>query len=472
MAAKQDSDSSSSSSSSSSSDDESTKAEEVSRPEETEVTSSADVDQNDVAEAHQEDTAAAAADDDDDDNDNVNNEGDVGDNDECKAFLSRIPQAFNEEIITRIMEKNFGVGCVAEVSILQEKTDENNDKGDKDAITTDGGADKKSTAEGTTSHRGFGFITFSSVESRDAAVEAGTVRGSVKESSKRKHTLYIRSIVRDDENQQAKDGADKNVCFLWKKFRCPYLDNCKFSHTGEGGCIEKKDDATASSSKKKQKCFAFKKSGTCKLGDDCPFSHDISKPAESTKESTTKPQAKDKSQTDCINWKNKGKCRKGDKCPYKHDESVREKVLAKKKAAAEGSSKDDRKKDKNRQSLSVRVFGLNYDTTEDDMRKFFEHCGPIMEITFPTFEDSGRSKGYCGVLFTSPKAVEQAVALDGSELQGRWLQIQEGKMFLRKWESVENERKEKRMKDDDNGQAVGEYGQKVKKRRKHGFKDD
>ena len=45
-------------------------------------------------------------------------------------------------------------------------------------------------------------------------------------------------------------------------------------------------------------------------------------------------------------------------------------------------------------------------------------------------------------------------------------------MFLRKWESVENERKEKRMKDDDNGQAVGEYGQKVKKRRKHGFKDD
>ena len=45
------------------------------------------------------------------------------------------------------------------------------------------------------------------MESRDAAVKAGTVRGSVKESSKRKHTLYIRSVVRDDdENQQSLSG--------------------------------------------------------------------------------------------------------------------------------------------------------------------------------------------------------------------------------------------------------------------------
>ena len=459
MAAKQESDSpsSSSSSSSSSSDDESTRSEELSRPEENDAANRTDVDPNDdVAEEQQNDNAAA-----DDSNNSHNYEGESGDTDECKAFLSRIPQAFNEEIITLIMEKTFGEGCVAEVSILQEKSDENDNR-DKEESTD--GADKKSSAEGTT-HRGFGFITFTSVESRDAAVEAGTVRGSVKESSKRKHTLYIRSVVRDDENQQSNEGVDKNVCFLWKKFRCPYFDECKFAHSGEGGCIEKKDDAAASSSKKKQKCFAFKKSGSCKLGDNCPFSHDVSV---DTKESgTTKPQITDKSQKDCINWKNKGKCRKGDKCPYKHDESIREKVLAKKK----GSSKKDQKKNKNRQSLSVRVFGLNYDTTEDDIRKFFEHCGPIMEITFPTFEDSGRSKGYCGVLFTSPKAVEQAVVLDGSELHGRWLQIQEGKMFLRKWESAENERKEKRMKDDSE-HAVGEYGQKVKKRKKHGFKDD
>lgn len=66
--------------------------------------------------------------------------------------------------------------------------------------------------------------------------------------------------------------------------------------------------------------------------------------------------------------------------------------------------------------------------------------------------------------------MEQAVALDSKELHGRWLQIQEGKMYLRQWESAENERKEKRMKVEE--EVVGEYGQKVKKRKKHGFKED
>ena len=64
----------------------------------------------------------------------------------------------------------------------------------------------------------------------------------------------------------------------------------------------------------------------------------------------------------------------------------------------------------------------------------FQHCGPIVELTFPTFEDSGRSKGYCGILFQSPKAVAKAVELDGKELHGRWLRVQAGKMYLKQWE--------------------------------------
>jgi RNA recognition motif-containing protein len=82
---------------------------------------------------------------------------------------------------------------------------------------------------------------------------------------------------------------------------------------------------------------------------------------------------------------------------------------------------------------------MNYATTEDDIRDFFKDCGKIVEVTFPVFEDSDRSKGYCGVLFQSPKAVAKAVELDGKELFGRWLQIQAGKMYLKKWEQYEKE---------------------------------
>jgi RNA recognition motif-containing protein len=86
-----------------------------------------------------------------------------------------------------------------------------------------------------------------------------------------------------------------------------------------------------------------------------------------------------------------------------------------------------------------------------------------VELTFPRFEDSGRSKGYCGILFQSPKAVAKAIELDGKELHGRWLQVQAGKMYLKQWEEHDESRKRIVERSD-----VGEFGQKVKKRRQHG----
>lgn len=175
------------------------------------------------------------------------------------------------------------------------------------------------------------------------------------------------------------------------------------------------------------------------------------------KEKNNKP--REDSEKDCITWKKKGKCSKGDKCPYRHDEALQKKALEKKKRKR-GDMKE-------RQPLSVRVFGLNYDTTESDVRAYFQHCGPIMELTFPKFEDSGRSKGYCGILFQSPKAVAKAVELDGKELHGRWLRVQAGKMYLKQWEEQHESRK---VEKSDEAQ-VGEFGQKVKKRKQHGFKE-
>ncbi|KAL7468336.1 hypothetical protein ACHAXS_008550 [Conticribra weissflogii] len=299
-------------------------------------------------------------------------------------------------------------------------------------------------------------------------------------------------------------GRNKNICFLWKKFRCPYGNDCKFVHEGEGGCTNQNSEENSkvedrSTKLSVQKCFAFKKRGKCKLGDNCPFSHDFERSKKAATDSETSKQqqlkastnvdidavqAEEKAQKDCINWKNKGKCRKGNKCPFRHDESIREKIFSKKNkigtsSTEKGESKKIKRKreDKNRQSLSIRVFGLNYSTTEDDIRDFFRECGIITEITFPTFEDSGRSKGYCGILFASPKAVQKAVEKNGMELHGRWLSVQEGKMFLRKWEEAENERKilgDRIRGGDDNDRnenSRGEFGQKMKKRKKHGFKE-
>jgi len=431
--------------------------------------------------------------------------------DAFKAFLSRIPQTFDDVSIKRIVEEKFGENCVVDVSILYERLDDDGEARGRESNHDD--AENNTKQRGKKSmeqrHRGFAFVTFSTLEQCQRAIEEGTVRGSAKPTSKRRHTLYIRPVVRDEENdvevstsnEHDVEGGNKNICFLWKKFRCPYGDDCKFSHEGEGGCANhdaegksKAEDGSAKSSG--QKCFAFKKRGKCKLGDKCPFSHDLERskstatdgePSKQQRQTVSKNgdidarQASDRSQKDCINWKNKGKCRKGDKCPFRHDKSIREKILSKKNKTGTSSieeqepKKNKRKREeKNRQSLSIRVFGLNYSTTEEDVREFFQECGIITEITFPTFEDSGRSKGYCGILFASPKAVQKAVGKNGTELHGRWLSVQEGKMFLRKWEEAENERKAGGDQNGGGGDVdgkVGEFGQKVKKRKRHGFKE-
>jgi hypothetical protein len=242
----------------------------------------------------------------------------------------------------------------------------------------------------------------------------------------------------------SEEEKDTNVCYLWSQHRCPYGDDCKFSHTGEGAC------QSIQPSKKKGKCFAYKK-GKCDKGDDCPFSHDFEVPTRSKK---NEPLSKDnisapKSEKDCINWKTKGKCRKGDKCPYRHDQELQVAALKKiEKKKANTTTTETTEIIKEKQPLSVRVFGLNYDTTEQDIREFFATCGKITDISFPTFEDSGRSKGYCGVWFCSPKAAAKAVELcDGQELQGRWLRVQTGKM-MKQWNDIHEPDYKKRKTND------------------------
>ena len=59
--------------------------------------------------------------------------------------------------------------------------------------------------------------------------------------------------------------------------------------------------------------------------------------------------------------------------------------------------------------------------------------------------------------------------MDGSSLHGRWLSIQGGKMYLKQWEEREEERTKKTKNEE---VKIGEFGQKVKRRKKHGYKDE
>ena len=384
----------------------------------------------------------------------LNTEEDI--DEENKIHISRVPTKFCEDIVKRILQDKLGENTVQLVELIYPRDDSEgaggeikygNEGGEETTLINNNkneGDDEGDAAN--KEHRGFGFVSFSSRAVMEKALELETIKGGRKATSKKLHTLYLRPYHGATTTNGNDDNDDpKNLCYLWLKNRCPYGDDCKFVHAGPGGCIiigsDKKNDK-----KKRGKCFAFKK-GKCTKGDDCPFSHDfepkLSKKASKTRTSNDESddnQRKDilKSEKDCINWKTKGKCRKGDKCPYRHDKAVQtaalEKLAKKRKRKLSGDNR------KEKQPLSVRVFGMNYETTEQDIREFLKDCGPIHNVEFPTFEDSGRSKGYCGVWFSSPKAVQKATQLDGQELMGRWLSIQAGKMYLKQWEDNASKR--------------------------------
>lgn len=401
------------------------------------------------------------------------------DDTECKIFVSRIPDTFSEKSVERLLQEQLGEGAVLEVALAYLKEAEGEGEDQQQQQQHRQHSSTQTPDDLVRKHRGFGFVRVDTAERAQQAFALKTVRGGAKASSKRMHILYLRPVVlKDKDAEESTEGVSgEQSCYLWEANRCPYGDDCKFSHQGAGGCIDYSKTTANAPGTGIKKCFAFKK-GKCKAGDDCPYSHDFVV-ATNTKETSESKSTSGsgstiipKNEKVCINWKTKGKCRKGDKCPYRHDEAVREAGQAK-RAAKKGTAttklngtgdQEATASSKVRQPLWVRAFGLNYDSTQEDIRTFFQDCGPIMEVNFPTFEDSGRSKGYCAVRFQSPNAVEKAIDLNGKELQGRWLSVQAGKMYLRQWEEQVQAQESKSRKAPD--RQTGEMDQNDVKRRK------
>ncbi|KAL3925790.1 MAG: hypothetical protein SGILL_000171 [Bacillariaceae sp.] len=385
---------------------------------------------------------------------------------EFKIHIARVPTKFDGDIVRRILEDKLQEDLESVDDPIIQSVELIYPREDNEEVHTDKQRDKEKTGDlpknesrkdDAKEHRGFGFVSFSSEKAMTASLKLGTIKGGRKRTSTKLYTFHLRpyhdkeAVHTDDDDGAADDSNGHNthdVCYLWSLNRCPYGDNCKFRHVGPGCCVNDANsgvDPKERLRKRKGKCFAFKK-GKCNKGDDCPFSHDIlpnkvpKLASEVTNEASPTNKPVPKSQKDCINWKAKGKCRKGDDCEYRHDPELQRKALEKKKRKRQDdgkSSEEVTKKRKEKQPLAVRVFGMPYDCTEDDVRDFFKDTGIIHKVVFPTFEDSGRSKGYCGVWFASPKAVAKALELDGEQLHDRWLRIQSGRsMDVREWEKL------------------------------------
>jgi RNA recognition motif-containing protein len=77
----------------------------------------------------------------------------------------------------------------------------------------------------------------------------------------------------------------------------------------------------------------------------------------------------------------------------------------------------------NRKMNKIYVGNLPYGATEDELEGLFSENGQILNINIIKDRETGRSKGFAFVEFSTDEQVQQAVKLDGFQLQGRPLKV-------------------------------------------------
>lgn len=70
------------------------------------------------------------------------------------------------------------------------------------------------------------------------------------------------------------------------------------------------------------------------------------------------------------------------------------------------------------------VGGISWGTTSDGLRDAFTQFGEVVEAVVITDRETGRSKGFGFVTFTTPEEAQAAVAaMDQKELDGRTITV-------------------------------------------------
>lgn len=69
------------------------------------------------------------------------------------------------------------------------------------------------------------------------------------------------------------------------------------------------------------------------------------------------------------------------------------------------------------------VGNLAFSTTKEELEAAFSVYGTVVEVKIPIDRDTGRVRGFAFVTFDSQQAAEKALALDGTELNGRPIRV-------------------------------------------------
>lgn len=75
------------------------------------------------------------------------------------------------------------------------------------------------------------------------------------------------------------------------------------------------------------------------------------------------------------------------------------------------------------QNTKVYVGNLSYNLSEADLHEAFGNCGEIQEVKLITDRQTGRSKGFAFITFENEEAVQDALELNGTELDKRRVNV-------------------------------------------------
>lgn len=73
------------------------------------------------------------------------------------------------------------------------------------------------------------------------------------------------------------------------------------------------------------------------------------------------------------------------------------------------------------------VGNLAFQSTEDDVQKLFSDYGEVLSVNLITDRETGRSRGFAFVEMNAGDAEKAMQSLDGTELDGRNLRVNEAK---------------------------------------------